>query len=289
MRHPGEYITKKSFIEALSLLTTKLLRKTAINGFRAAGLYPLDPQAVDFSKTNPSEVFVEGVLESTLAASPERPTDAESSLSAQASPAEHVLTKSNSTPSLSVQASPAASSPKAGTSSSEASMFELVSPLKAFESTLSVAKIELYERRYDDGFDLQTDTHYNVWRMLKKGDAKRCTSSPKPPTPACRKTLIKTNAYVSEAFSGVLRFPTAKSSTTAKKSMSDQLPKAISGVKLRTYLEDKRDKKLAEEHAKAERKRVREEEKGEKKKRPAKGRKCQKKKKIKHCVGSVIG
>ncbi|KAJ8043640.1 hypothetical protein HOLleu_10826 [Holothuria leucospilota] len=104
--------------------------------------------------------------------------------------------------------------------------------LQAFESCISEEKKWLFEKRFAEKYDIQTDELYNVWKKLKvgsttveEGDQQRPEETPK---------------------------------------LNEQLPKAISGEKFRKYLKDKQQEREEEETRKQKNREEREAKKKEK-------------------------
>lgn len=272
----GQCVTKKMFSKVFrEAYDGTLSKETAQNGFKEAGLFPLDPNAVDYSKTKPSSVLCSPTSESALS-TPSSPKLAHTVPSS-------ALT--NQSPGLADNAKPFTSgSATVNNLPDEGDVLVLISPLDAFEATLTKDKIDLFKKRYCEGYDLKTDESYNLWVMLKRKALAREASAasvakftppqsgsgtcPTPrPSPAVRKSLVKDPKYVSEVFKDVIRYPVVNSSTSGnntRKRKAADLPKAITGEKMRKYLEEKVTKKENELREKEARKRAREEKKSKK-------------------------
>ncbi|KAJ8039126.1 Tigger transposable element-derived protein 2 [Holothuria leucospilota] len=138
--------------------------------------------------------------------------------------------------------------------------------LQAFESCISEEKKWLFEKRFAEKYDIQTDELYNVWKKLKvgsttveEGDQQTPEETPKPSQAG--------PSRISTAFEDHLRFPKAPStSLSTKQKLNEQLPKAISGEKFRKYLKDKQQEREEEETRKQKNREEREAKKAAKEK-----------------------
>ena len=121
---------------------------------------------------------------------------------------------------------------------------------------ISIETILQYNNRYENGYDLDTDTQYNTWKLLKEGTGSQDTP--------LSKTKQAGSDAVSKAFKEVLQTP----SVTKKKgriplSRTLTMPKHMTGSEFIELMEEKERLKQEEETMKEQRKAEREMKKAE--------------------------
>ena len=138
------------------------------------------------------------------------------------------------------------SSPKESSSTSEVVMVAQVPErsqsglLQQFEGFLGEDKLQLFEKRYEEKFDLKTDELYNIWFQMK---------NEQPVTTEVTKTPEKKQIPEAESpFSKHLKVPSVSGKKT-KPTKRVPMPKAITGE----VLIEKKEKKEKEEAEKKKR------------------------------------
>ena len=143
-KHPGLTVTKQSFSTVFKDAWIDTINlKTVINAFKVTGLCPLNPDAIDLKKIMPATVWKDSDTSDRPAVashSADRPSD---DLASAAPERPGTSTSVNTTP--------------GGCASS----------VEALERMLDIETVARYERRLEEGFDIKSDTLYNVWKKLK--------------------------------------------------------------------------------------------------------------------------
>ncbi|XP_064641188.1 uncharacterized protein LOC135496014 [Lineus longissimus] len=155
----GQCVTKKCFSAVFKgAYYATVSKEKAVNGFKEAGLFPLNPNAVDFSKTKPSSVL-SPPSESALSSS----SSSESGLAGSSSVSSIVVPSSALSDQSQVLANQLSPPPpthvplKENSHEDDGDIVILTPPLQAFESTLTEFQIAQFQKRYDEGYDLNTD------------------------------------------------------------------------------------------------------------------------------------
>ncbi|KAJ8049213.1 hypothetical protein HOLleu_01845 [Holothuria leucospilota] len=237
-QHVGQTLTKLNFAsvfaKAWSLSTSEA---NAINGFKAAGLYPFNPEGFDRRKLDICTIF---------------------------------RSKDNSQPTAATAVPPTVEA------TAMSAAIQTANALKGLESTISEEKLWVFRRRFAEGYDIETDDLYNSWKKMKLAATSEVQAQPgedndesRPPEPTPEPKDPQTSATTKKTqdiFEKHLRFPEAihTDSTAKRKSKSNQLPNAISGKKVREYMTEKQRAKLEEEKQKALRAGARKKKDGEK-------------------------
>ena len=163
---------------------------------------------------------------------------------------------------------------------------DVPSALNLLERSFHDYQLNLFNRRFREGFDLAIDPLYVAWKTLKtstsssSATAQASTSTPPSSasatssstpststsctTPSKKAPPRKRSLFVSSAFDKHLHYPQVlpKKKKTARS--QELLPRAISGVKWRQFLKDRETKRIEEENAKKERLELREKKRLEK-------------------------
>ncbi|KAJ8046390.1 Jerky protein-like-like [Holothuria leucospilota] len=255
--HIGQVVTKANFASVFAPVWRAASKpQTAQNGFRAAGLYPFNKAACDRGKLYPSTLF-------------SQPEAGGSSSPAQ-------------------QPEPDSQESRPSSAPSEAQI-----AFKHLDASLSDEKRWLFNRRWSEGYNIETDELYNIWRGLR---SKQTVSTDTHPTSQRqqddthgdddRTRLQQDDTGVdeyrtrrqhdgdvtqvqrpssSDFFAKHLRFPTTQERPKRPNRLGEALPHAVSGRVFRSYLQRKRDEKEEDEN----RKRVNKEKREEARKRKA--------------------
>ncbi|XP_033106069.1 uncharacterized protein LOC117108217 [Anneissia japonica] len=249
--NPGETVQKQTFCRVFNeAWQESATKKNAVSGFRKAGLFPFSIDAIDKNKIAPSKVFravdapvwiivrIQETAAPVIAAAPvnDRPL---------------------------VEAPAEADVPAAIPSSAAASPVDDVSTVLAtIESLLGEKRLNLFQRRYDNGYDCD-DKEYTVWKNLKEKAINQYFKAlthdePSRDTaeePAPCSSLA--GPSVSSVFIEHLRFPKQVRKLSANEIKSREMPKALSGAQFIAYAQAKADEKVANEEAKQRRKQER--------------------------------
>ena len=147
------------------------------------------------------------------------------------------------------------------------------SALAELESVLSKETLELYQTRCEEGYDLETDTVYSVWKKLK--DAQLCKLNPVSkevlplfsksedsqatvPAVSIQVTPGRATVTVESVLDTILVYP-RKAAAEGKKGKSSEMPRHLSSHQMIAILEAKEREKQEEEDKKAKLKAEREE------------------------------
>ena len=122
---------------------------------------------------------------------------------------------------------------------------------KQIEKMMKPEMMELYQKRLEEGYDLENDELYVIWSQLKKMSISD-QSAKKSDLPT-QKELPKKQQIISTAFDEVLTYPVPKRIThmrTNKGKASSQMPKHLSSDQVIAYLTEKEEQKLKKEEEK---------------------------------------
>ena len=167
------------------------------------------------------------------------------------------------------------SQPFSSSDSSEAllSTFKEKSELRSLEKLIKPETLVLYNKRLDEGYDLETDDLYCIWSKMKKLCIKDCTDSAKPSTQTSNPTpnplsLPAQKQKVLPALDEILQYPKPPNSKKKGGKSTSDMPKHLSSEQVIQYLEEKKAQKLKEKEDKIKRKeeRVRKREEREREK-----------------------
>ena len=123
--------------------------------------------------------------------------------------------------------------------------------LHALEAELTNEIKEIYEKRFSEGYNVETDTLYNVWFKLKKAVHSQLHTTCNPnPIPELESLSVST------PFKEALKLPDPVPKKTCKTTV--KLPSHISGSEMISFLEERKRKKEEEETKKLKRKMERE-------------------------------
>ena len=126
------------------------------------------------------------------------------------------------------------------------------------EALMKPDTVQLYSKRHNEGYDVETDELYLVWSKLKKltiSENSQASFEKEIPIP-------KSQQNVSTALKEVLTYPHPPS-RPQKNGQTSSLPKHLSGDQVVQFLEERQRKKIQEEEDKAKRKEERERKKKE--------------------------
>ena len=135
--------------------------------------------------------------------------------------------------------------------SSESSIGHFKSNGSLHEQILKMMKpemMELYQKRLEEGYDLENDELYVIWSQFKKMSI--ADQSAKKSDLPTQKELPKKQKIISTAFDEVLTYPVPKRITdmrTNKGKATSQMPKHLSSDQVIAYLTEKEEQKLKKE------------------------------------------
>ena len=144
--------------------------------------------------------------------------------------------------------------------------------LKALEEELEEATTCLFNRRFEEGYDLTDDALYTTWAKLKRATQPLTditnTARDSNPAPGNSSTSVPSlpTSNTSRLLGNVLKVPErqhAKNSKTTTRGTA-RLPKHLSGEEMVRFLEERRMQKIREVEEKEEKKAAREAKKKQK-------------------------
>lgn len=261
-----EVVSKKTFAKVFKLAWEKSVAPSTIkNAFRHAGIYPLDPSKINKEKLRPSDVFKSTggqTTENTVTVAQTTSEHGEGNVEAQSERGQTAVNESSATSTSSSATS--TSSKESSIPSTSSSTDHTLDKLLMLTSQIGEATLQLYQKRFQEGYDLQDDALYNLWKKYYEKVASRSVAaSAQHPSPA-----IEKNKPMEQDMFEIPR----KLTTGSRKRKMDQVPRVISGVEFQKILQEKEDAKKRAVEEKEERKKQRLE------KKEAKAREIQKKK-----------
>lgn len=245
LEHIGEFLTKRNFASVFKSAWEKSCTiEVAVNGFRDTGLFPLNSERVMSTfKMEPSKLFADqtspSVPFSTKSATEQSPSAAEGNSTEPS-------TNTVNVPSTCLEPT---TLPSSDMHTEAVSNTAAPSALEQFEKVLGDERIRTFERRYEEGYDLNDDEMYNVWREIKKSSIDTLSSAASNLQTPTKKTKPTTES----PFSRHLKVPVV---TATKKPTRQRvhIPKAITGDAFRKILIEKKAMKEKEEADKKKRK-----------------------------------
>ena len=161
---------------------------------------------------------------------------------------------------------PSLESPNASCSHTSTAGVTVESPLATLESAMSIATKERFEKRLEEGYDVESDELYNVWSKLKKQLPSINTAVVSPCSSSSDSSVNSSKPMSSTAssLSEILVYPKPTVKKKQNGGGTSTLPTHLSSDQMIQYLEDKENKKLQDEQEKNERKEARERKREEK-------------------------
>ena len=128
--------------------------------------------------------------------------------------------------------------------------------MAAFENLMKPETVKLFEERFEEGYDIESDELYSIWSKMKK-----LTISDPPEDPAkdtqTAAPIPTAQQKVSSALDEILTYPNPPAEKKKGKSTSS-MPKYLSSQQMIAYLDEKKAAKQREEEEKQQRKEERE-------------------------------
>ena len=151
-------------------------------------------------------------------------------------------------------------------------------PLFTLEKMMKPDTINLFEKRLEESYDVETDELFSIWSKLKQ----MSITKPASDTSAAAPIIPERQKIVSPVLDQVLVYPQQKQKPGAKQTKgkaTSQMPKHLTSDQIIAYLQEKKDKKEREESEKEQRKLERAKKKEDKEKEIGKRRMEQEQKK----------